>query len=408
MTVPPTADFLDVLARRLEPKGFTCDPAEMAPWLEDWRGRYQGRAAAMASPANTAEVADIVSRCADARVALVPQGGNTSMVGGATPDPDGAAILLSLRRMNRIRALSADSDFANNHYLYLLYVYQPAGASGNGARTSRLTRVTVNNDNTASAEVTILGSQGTPPCPTPSNTVDCIPADNDSHSIGTVRSDTDGTLWLGSGDGADWSRVDPVALRTYDEQSFAGKIIHVDRNGMGLPGHAFCPTETDLTKVCTKLYAKGLRNPYRFNIRPGNGPIIGDVGWEEWEELDLVTGPGKNLGWPCYEGTARTSGYRDLAGCASQYANEGTPQAATPPNLTYAHSLYPDYSAAIIGGPQYPASGGPYPSDYAGDVFYADYVHGYIKRVDVNGSGQVTGQQDFATGGPTWVDLELP
>ena len=303
--------------------------------------------------------------------------------------------------------MTADSDFANNHYLYLLYVYQPAGASGNGARTSRLTRVTVNNDNTASAEVTILGSQGTPPCPTPSNTVDCIPADNDSHSIGTVRSDTDGTLWLGSGDGADWSRVDPVALRTYDEQSFAGKIIHVDRNGMGLPGHAFCPTETDLTKVCTKLYAKGLRNPYRFNIRPGTGPIIGDVGWEEWEELDLVTGPGKNLGWPCYEGTARTSGYRDLAGCASQYANEGTPQAATPPNLTYAHSLYPDYSAAIIGGPQYPASGGPYPSDYAGDVFYADYVHGYIKRVDVNGSGQVTGQQDFATGGPTWVDLEL-
>ena len=175
----------------------------------------------------------------------------------------------------------------------------------------------------------------------------------------------------------------------------------------GCPGHAFCPTETDLTKVCTKLYAKGLRNPYRFNIRPGTGPVIGDVGWEEWEELDLVTGPGKNLGWPCYEGTARTSGYRDLAGCASQYANEGTPQAATPPNLTYAHSLYPDYSAAIIGGPQYPASGGPYPSDYAGDYFYGDYVHGYIKRVDVNASGQVTGQQDFATGGPTWVDLEL-
>src|SRR5947199_412268 len=83
---------------------------------------------------------------------------------------------------------------------------------------------TVADNNTASAETVVLGSMGTPPCPAPSNTVDCIPADNDSHSIGTVRSAPDGTLWLGSGDGADWSRVDPVALRTYDEQSFAGKI----------------------------------------------------------------------------------------------------------------------------------------------------------------------------------------
>jgi len=110
MTAPPTADFLDVLARRLGPKGFTRDPSEMAPWLEDWRGRYHGAAAAMVSPADTADVAEIVGRCAADRVVLVPQGGNTSMVGGATPSPDGAAVLLSLRRMNRLRALSAESD----------------------------------------------------------------------------------------------------------------------------------------------------------------------------------------------------------------------------------------------------------------------------------------------------------
>ncbi len=302
--------------------------------------------------------------------------------------------------------MAADSDFANNHYLYLLYVYQPAGATGNGARTSRLTRVTVNDNNTASAEVTILGSVGTPPCPAPSNTVDCIPADSDSHSIGTVRSDADGTLWLGSGDGSDWSRVDPRALRTYDEQSFAGKIMHIDRNGNGLPGHAFCPAETDLTKVCTKLYAKGLRNPYRFQLRSGTGPVIGDVGWEEWEEIDLVTAAGKNFGWPCYEGNNRTSGYRDLAGCTAQYANEGTPLAATPPNFQYAHSLFPDFQAAVVAGPVYPA-GGPYPSEYAGDIFYGDYAHGYIKRLKVNAAGQVTSNPGFATAGPAWVDVSL-
>ena len=65
--------------------------------------------------------------------------------------------------------------------------------------------------------------------------------------------------------------------------------MHVDRNGHGLPGHPFCPAENDLTKVCTKLYAKGLRNPFRFTLRPAPlGPVVGDVGWETWEEIDLV------------------------------------------------------------------------------------------------------------------------
>ena len=59
----------------------------------------------------------------------------------------------------------------------------------------------------------ITAPHNTPPCPAPSNTVDCIPADSDSHSIGTVRSAPDGTLWVGNGDGSDWSRVDPRALR---------------------------------------------------------------------------------------------------------------------------------------------------------------------------------------------------
>ena len=76
-----------------------------------------------------------------------------------------------------------------------------------------------------------------------------------------------------------------------------------------------------------------------------------------------MTAAGKNFGWPCYEGNNRTSGYRDLAGCAAQYANEGTPLAATPPNFQYAHSLFPDYQAAVVAGPVYPA-GGPYPSEY--------------------------------------------
>ncbi len=300
--------------------------------------------------------------------------------------------------------IAADSDFANNHYLYLLYVYMVPGSGGSGPRTSRLTRVTVNDDNTASGETVLLGSIGTPPCPTPNNAVDCIPADEDSHAIGTVRSAPDGTLWLGSGDAASWSRVDPVALRTYDEQTMAGKILHVDRNGLGLTGHPFCPADNDLTHVCTKLYAKGLRNPFRFTLRPAPlGPVVGDVGWETWEEIDLLS-PGKNYGWPCYEGLVHTSGYKDLSGCTPQYQAEGTANAATPPIFVTAHSDEPNFSSAIVGGPFYP--GGPYPDDFDGSMFYGNYAAKYIKRLTFDANGNVTGTQPFATNWPG-VDLEL-
>jgi FAD/FMN-containing dehydrogenase len=112
MTCVPDATLLGALARRLGPKGFTTDPRAIAPWATDWRGRVTGTAAALLSPATTAEVADIVRLAADARVAIVPQGGNTSMVAGATPPADGRALLMSLRRMNAIRSISAADNVA--------------------------------------------------------------------------------------------------------------------------------------------------------------------------------------------------------------------------------------------------------------------------------------------------------
>ena len=84
--------------------------ADMAPFLSDWRGRYHGRARAVVRPRDTAEVAAVVAACAQAGVAMVPQGGNTGLCGGATPLGDGAAVVISLARMNRIRALDADND----------------------------------------------------------------------------------------------------------------------------------------------------------------------------------------------------------------------------------------------------------------------------------------------------------
>lgn len=101
--------FLAEVAAVLGERGLTTDPERVNAWLTDWRGRYTGRALALASPASTAEVVALVKLCAAHGVPIVPQGGNSGMAGGATPDETGAAILLSLRRMDRIRSLSAES-----------------------------------------------------------------------------------------------------------------------------------------------------------------------------------------------------------------------------------------------------------------------------------------------------------
>lgn len=85
------------------------DEGDIAPWLTDWRGRWTGRSAALLQPSSTAEVAGIMRLAVELGVPLVPQGGNTSMVGGATPPEDGSALILSLRRMNRIRSVDGSA-----------------------------------------------------------------------------------------------------------------------------------------------------------------------------------------------------------------------------------------------------------------------------------------------------------
>jgi FAD/FMN-containing dehydrogenase len=98
-------EFLAAAAALLGERGLTRDDELIQPWLTDWRGRFTGRALALASPGSTAEVAALLKLCAEHAVPVVPQGGNSGMSGGATPDASGAAIVLSLRRMNAIRRL---------------------------------------------------------------------------------------------------------------------------------------------------------------------------------------------------------------------------------------------------------------------------------------------------------------
>ena len=101
--LPP--GLLDRLAALLGPRGLLTEAADLEPHLADWRGLYRGRTPCVIRPASTEELAAAVRLCAAAGVPMVPQGGNTSMVGGAVPDEGGGQVVVSLARLNRIRDL---------------------------------------------------------------------------------------------------------------------------------------------------------------------------------------------------------------------------------------------------------------------------------------------------------------
>jgi FAD/FMN-containing dehydrogenase len=102
--------LIEQLREIVGPAGLVTRPAECEPYLEDWRGRYRGRARSIVRPATTGEVARVVALCAASRVPIVPQGGNTGLCGGATPLADGRAVLVNLSRLNRIRSVDAENN----------------------------------------------------------------------------------------------------------------------------------------------------------------------------------------------------------------------------------------------------------------------------------------------------------
>ncbi len=97
----------DRLKQIVGPSGWTSDAADLEPHLSEWRDIWHGKTLLMVSPDSTDKVAEVVRACAETGTAIVPQGGNTGLCGGAIPDPSGRQVLLSMSRMNRIRAISA-------------------------------------------------------------------------------------------------------------------------------------------------------------------------------------------------------------------------------------------------------------------------------------------------------------
>jgi FAD/FMN-containing dehydrogenase len=124
-----TSSAIDQLRHILSAELWSADPETIAPHLVEWRDRFRGRTPLMLLPRSTADVARMLGACNELGVGVVPQGGHTGLVGGAMPDTSGEQVLLSLRRLNRVRDINPTENTLTAEAGCLLADLQQAAAS---------------------------------------------------------------------------------------------------------------------------------------------------------------------------------------------------------------------------------------------------------------------------------------
>jgi glucose/arabinose dehydrogenase len=314
--------------------------------------------------------------------------------------------------------LALHPSFPSVPYVYVLYTHDPPGLPKDdaGARVARLERIEADPANpvvassSPSARTVLLGRQGDAsaipdPSPPPfgvpgrlscrrdgARVEDCIPQDSYRHQIGTVAFGPDGALYVGNGD------VDRLPNGPLNPANMIGAGMRIDPlTGAGLPDNPFFAG--DGTSNRSKAWAFGLRNPFRFSVDPVSGQVlIGDVGASSWEALHEGA-PGKDFGWPCYEGGSHVYGiYQNTSICQLEYA-----AGPRPPIYEYEHT---EAGGSVTAGDWY--HGTTYPAQYRGAHFFADYSQGWIKTIRPDGSGGYA-VADFAANSDTSgvVDIDV-
>ena len=226
--------------------------------------------------------------------------------------------------------MTLDPNFATNHYVYLLYTYDNQPGNNAAPKTGRLLRITANGDTalagSAASHSRRYNRDATQPsCENYPVNTNCIPADSLSHGPDSVLFGTDGKLYITIGDSSNYNDVDIKAFRAQNLDSLSGKVLRINPDGTAPTDNPFYTGNPNDNK--SKVYASGLRNPFRLSIREADGLIVvGDVGWSTWEEVNVVF-PGANFGWPCYEGNEQQNGaggtaaYKDQAACQQMYSD---------------------------------------------------------------------------------------
>ena len=272
-----------------------------------------------------------------------------------------------------ILGFKVDPDFAAHPFVYVAYTPKLAGEKPTGPTVVRISRFRVADGRAVpSSEGVIVGGDDAKPCAALPPSADCLPSSLDVDGADIVFA-SDGTLFVSTGFGGGEEHVEPSAFLAEDRGTLGGKILHVDREGRGLPSNPFWDGDPQSNR--SKVWATGFRNPFRMALLPGSSTTlaVGDVGWDSFESL-LRVGRGSDSGWPCFEGGHKTPEYRDTPRCADYY--RAHPQAPNAPWLAIPHPP----GIAITGGvPLTRASG--LPADLRSDYAFADWGAGTLTLV---------------------------
>lgn len=340
-----------------------------------------------------------------------------------------------------------DPNFLSNGYIYVLYLvdrhhllnhgtpsYNPATNEYYAATIGRITRYTAtaaSNFTTVdyASRLVLFGATAS----------DGFPSLHQSHGIGQLVFGTDGTLLASFGDGASYSSVDEGsagetyyvdaladgiitsaqnvgAYRSQRLDSYAGKLLRIDpATGLGLPSNPHWTGNG--SDPASKVWARGLRNPCRITLRPGTGShnpadgdpgviYIGDVGWGNKEELDVVDAAGQNLGWPKYEGIDYQPGYNNATYTPATHTvpkvewRNGTPRATingTTYNVGSVQVPGPTFGGnCAIGGVWY--TGTDFPVQYQNTYFHCDYGANWIRNFGFDANNNPIFVKDFKAG----------
>ncbi len=243
--------------------------------------------------------------------------------------------------------IAVDPHFNHNHYIYVTYVSRDPLE----LRVSRFTEA--NGQAVAGSELVLLRS---------------IQPVNLIHQSGTLRFGPDGKLWITVGN-------NELKANSQDLSNIHGKILRINTDGS-------IPTDNPFynqTGRAQAIWAYGLRNPFRFSFLPDGRPILGDVGDDKSEEINIIT-KGGNYGYPNVEGP-----------CNCQYID---------PLFSYPHGD----GAAVVGGFSY--TGNNFPSEYKNNYFYGDFVNSYIKRIVFDSQGNFVREEMFDAEAGSVVDMQ--
>lgn len=276
----------------------------------------------------------------DGRLFVLEKAGKVRVVtaAGALNSTPFLSLAVDTAQDRGLVALAFDPNFQSNGYLYLWYTKTDTAGTRN-----RLSRVTASltNPNVAQpgSELVLLE----------------VPHATNIHTGGAMGFGADGMLYLGVGDGGESNNAQDLGdlrgkvLRL--NVSNPTNLIPADNPYVNTPG------------ARKEIFALGLRNPFTGQVKPGTNTLyVNDVGEAQFEEVNVVAA-GKNYGWPAAEGPSTNAAF-------------------TNPLHAYSHAGFS--SAAITGAAFYTAN--QFPAEYAGSYFFADYLNGFMRRIDASGN----------------------